>query len=169
MAQAADGWKGKLTAKDMRSLDDITPAEWDALRASSTRDLQGWEVDLEEAVEEATHDKGTKYDGGKLRMDLITPEMMEGLARPLTYGVEKYDDHNWRKGLSYSRVTAAALRHLNKWRAGHDIDDEADPITGAAPSYLPHIQQAFVNIGFLVTFELEGRKELDDRYKGDTK
>ena len=103
---------------------------------------------------------GTKHDGDKLRMDLIPSEMIEALAQTLTFGVKKYDDNNWRKGLKFSRVRGAALRHFMAWSKGEDIDEE---------SGLNHLEQAFTNLGFLVTYVREGRVELDDRYKGEVK
>lgn len=103
---------------------------------------------------------GTKYDSDKLRMDLITPEMLEALASTLTYGVKKYGDNNWRKGLVFSRVRGAILRHFTAWSKGIDIDEE---------SGLNHIDQVFTNVGFLVTFVREGRTELDDRWKSGGK
>lgn len=105
-------------------------------------------------------DGGTKYDQDKLRMDLIPGEMIESLAQTLTFGVKKYHDNNWRKGLMFSRVRGAALRHFTAWSKGDDIDEE---------SGLNHLDQAFTNLGFLVTFVREGRTELDDRYKRESK
>ncbi len=99
---------------------------------------------------------GQKFDQDKIRLDLIPREMLEGLGRPLTYGVQKYASNNWRGGIEYSRVSGAALRHLSAWMSGEDID---------ADSGQKHIEQAFVNLGFLVTFVNEGRNELDDRFK----
>src|ERR1700722_1556447 len=121
-------------------LNDVPADEWDNLK---------WGKLVEKDV-------GSKFDDGKPRMDLITKEMLEGLSAPLSFGVKKYDANNWRKGLAYSRVTGAALRHLSSWMSGIDIDEE---------SGLNHIDQAFLNLGFLVTFEREGRRELDDRHK----
>ena len=104
-----------------------------------------------------THKDGVKFDTGKQRLDLVPVEMLDGLADPLTYGVNKYEANNWRKGLAYSRVMGAALRHLASFRRGVLIDEE---------SGLNHIDQAFINLGMLVTFEREGRsKELNDLYK----
>ena len=40
------------------------------------------------------------------------------------YGMQKYSLHNWTKGLHYSRVFNPLMRHLEKWRAGEDFDEE---------------------------------------------
>lgn len=68
---------------------------------------------------------GIKQDKGKLRLDLIDPVFMEFLAIALGYGADKYDDHNWLKGMHWSRVYGALLRHLRSWYMGEDIDRES--------------------------------------------
>ena len=88
--------------------------------------------------------EGVKLDDGKLRMDLISPESMEELAKILTYGATKYEDRNWEKGILYSRVYAALLRHLVKWSKGEVFDTE---------SGLRHLSHAFCNLMFLVTYD----------------
>lgn len=89
------------------------------------------------------NDIAIKHDDGKLRMDLITPEMINGLAEVLTFGAKKYSDRNWEKGLDKDRLYAACMRHMNTWRGGIDLDDE---------SGLHHLKHAFVTLGMLVTF-----------------
>lgn len=68
---------------------------------------------------------GRKDDAGKLRYDLIPPYALEALTYVYTIGAKKYDDHNWLKGMKWSRVTAALMRHLEAWRAG-EINDKED-------------------------------------------
>lgn len=87
--------------------------------------------------------KGTKYDDGKIRTDLMKPEALLGLAEVLTFGAKKYGDRNWEQGIDYSRVYAAALRHLLAWFKGEDNDDE----TG-----MSHLDHAACCIHFLQTF-----------------
>ena len=102
---------------------------------------------------------GTKHDVGKPRMDLLPSEALEEVAKVLTFGAQKYDAHNWRKGVQYSRLTAALLRHLGAWQRGEDLDPE---------SGLSHIAHAACNAIFLLTFISEGdRLDLDDRYRRD--
>ena len=66
-----------------------------------------------------------KADQNKLPMDLLDPEWLEGVAAVLQFGAEKYDAHNWRNGLEYSRLYAAAQRHLNQFAKGHEYDEES--------------------------------------------
>lgn len=88
--------------------------------------------------------QGTKFDKGKNRIELVPPEIIEGIAQVLTFGAGKYGDFNWRKGLEYSRVVGALLRHIFAYMRG----EREDPETG-----LSHLQHAACNLAFLVTFE----------------
>ncbi len=55
---------------------------------------------------------GTKYDQGKNRWDLIPYGALEEVTKVYTGGAGKYEDWNWAKGIKYSRIFAALLRHL---------------------------------------------------------
>src|SRR3972149_6287886 len=103
---------------------------------------------------------GRKEDSGKLRMDLITPEALEALAKVLGYGANKYGDWNWSKGIVYSRVIAAVLRHINSWRKLEDTDPE----TG-----LNHLSHAFCGLMFLITYIARNMTYFDDRIEGNKK
>lgn len=97
--------------------------------------------------------EGTKYDNGKPRMDLLDSHALEQLAKVLTFGAQKYAAHNWRKGISKSRLIAAALRHIFAYLGGQDTDEE----TG-----LSHIAHAMCCCMFILG--LEHRTDLDDRH-----
>ncbi len=88
---------------------------------------------------------GVKRDTGKPRFDLLAPDAMLQLVKVLTAGAQKYDAHNWCKGMDWSRPYAAMLRHLNAWHQGETYDPE----TG-----LPHLAHAMCNVMFLLSFEL---------------
>jgi len=96
---------------------------------------------------------GVKYDSGKLRFDLVPISSEKALAQVLTYGARKYAERDWEKGIAYSRIYAAARRHLASWWAGTDTDAE---------SGLPHLDHALCNIAFLIEF-MKTHPELDDR------
>lgn len=98
---------------------------------------------------------GVKFDLGKTRLDLIAPEFLEGLGQILTHGAQKYSDHNWAKGMHWSRAYGAVLRHLNAWNGGEDLDKESGK---------PHLWHAAAELMFLVGFEARGTGT-DDRYK----
>ncbi len=99
--------------------------------------------------------EGTKHDQNKLRMDLIDAKAMEGLAAVLTFGAQKYAAHNWRNGISYSRVLAALLRHVSAIQRGEYVDPE---------SGLPHIDHVGCCWMFLSNF-MKTRPDLDDLWK----
>jgi uncharacterized HAD superfamily protein len=100
-------------------------------------------------------EKGDRYNEGKLRLDLITPQMMKGLGRVLTHGTRKYSDRNWEIGLEWTGVAASLKRHLLAFEEGEDYDSE---------SGLLHIEHVLANAGFLATY-YETRPEYDDRIK----
>lgn len=99
------------------------------------------------------HDKAMKYDGEKVRLDLLPVAPLLGVGRVLTFGAQKYGARNWEKGFDWSRCYAAALRHLFAWWSGETPDDE----TG-----LNHLDHAICELMFLREFA-ETHPELDDR------
>ena len=101
--------------------------------------------------------EGTKFDQDKNRVDLVPPELIEGIGWILTFGAKKYDDHNWRKGIKYSRVLGALMRHLMAYSRGEKIDPE---------SGMPHLWHMGCNLAFLITFDAHPKiyQEFDDLY-----
>lgn len=98
---------------------------------------------------------GLKYDAEKVRVDLLDPEWLEQVGQVLTFGAKKYAAHNWRGGISYSRLIGAMLRHTFAILRGEDVDHE---------SGLPHSAHASCCLMFL-SWMMTHRKDLDDRYK----
>jgi len=98
--------------------------------------------------------EGTKFDTGKPRWDLLPVDALDELVQVLTFGASKYADRNWEKGINYSRVYGAAMRHLTKFWKGIDKDDE----TG-----LEHLAHAMCCCMFLLSYRLRGMKDFDDR------
>ncbi|WP_282026835.1 dATP/dGTP diphosphohydrolase domain-containing protein [Limimaricola cinnabarinus] len=96
---------------------------------------------------------GRKDDGGKIRMELIPPELLTAVGSILTFGAVKYAPRNWELGMDWSRVYGALLRHLNAWWAG----EQTDPETGKS-----HLWHAGACISFLIAFEQRGSGN-DDR------
>lgn len=68
---------------------------------------------------------GVKHDEKKSRMDLLDPEFLLEMGRTMTYGAEKYEDRNWERGISYSRLYAAILRHTLKFWKGETFDRDS--------------------------------------------
>jgi hypothetical protein len=67
---------------------------------------------------------GTKFDQEKVRMDLLPVGMLTEVAKVLGKGGEKYGDHNWKKGMDFSRLYGASLRHIFAWYNGENNDPE---------------------------------------------
>lgn len=99
--------------------------------------------------------EGLKYDQEKPRLDLVSSIAINELAKVLTFGAKKYDSHNWRKGIHFSRLMAATLRHLFAYLGG----DRKDKETG-----LSHLSHAMCCIMFMLEQEVT-RPDLDDLYK----
>lgn len=85
---------------------------------------------------------GEKHDNGKLRLDLIPPEVIEMLGEVYTYGARKYGERNWEKGFEEGRLLAAARRHDLAMAKGEVIDPESN---------LPHAAHAAWNLLTLET------------------
>lgn len=98
---------------------------------------------------------GRKDDFGKSRYDLLPPELLDGVARVLTFGAGKYGERNWEKGMGWGRPFAALMRHMWAWWRG----EAADPETG-----MSHLWHAGCCIAFLITYE-QRRIGIDDRAK----
>ena len=82
---------------------------------------------------------------------------LEGVAEVLTFGADKYDAHNWTKGIKLSRNFAATVRHLCKVAGGEDIDPE---------SGLHHYFHALCDLFFLYeTLSFTDAKDWDDRFR----
>lgn len=112
---------------------------------------------------------GNKWDGGKTRLDLISPIAEEWEGRVLTKGAKKYADHNWRKGIAYSRIIGAMKRHLNAISRGEDWDFDpacAGCMVGNCSNHTgcPHAACLRTNAGFLLEF-MTTHNNLDDRFK----
>jgi hypothetical protein len=99
--------------------------------------------------------KGLKYDDNKPRVELLSSVALLEIAKVLTFGAKKYATHNWRKGISWSIVLGAALRHLLAFLGGENKDQE---------SGISHLAHAACCLMFLLEYETT-HKEIDDRYK----
>jgi len=109
---------------------------------------QVWRTYLADAV---------KYDDDKIRMDLLPPKALRGIAEIFTFGAKKYHDFNYKtgQGLDWVRVYAAGMRHLNAWNDGEDIDPESNK---------SHLYHAGCCIMMLIDL-IESNKGKDTRYE----
>lgn len=97
--------------------------------------------------------KFTKHDDNKSRLDLVPPVALDAVGDVLAHGAQKYSPNNWRKVQSRSRYLAAAMRHINAYAAGHDLDGDSD---------LPTLAHAVCSLLFLLECDLENLG-IDDR------
>lgn len=97
---------------------------------------------------------GKKNDAQKPDLSLIPTDALWGMAEALTYGAKKYDRHNFRKGIAYSRLVAACMRHLSAWNEGEDLDPE---------SGLCHLDHALASLAML-KFMTKHKTDMDDRF-----
>lgn len=82
-----------------------------------------------------------KFDGDKLRYDLVPPSAVEAMADILTFGARKYKPNNWKNCEDPERYLAALYRHLEAWRSG----ELNDPDSGKH-----HLAHALTNIAFML-------------------
>ena len=109
-----------------------------------------------EILKKGQKEEGCKrYDRGKLRFDLIPEDVMEKLAEVYTHGASKYNDENWRKGMSWKRMIGPIKRHFNKACRGQDIDIDSGCI---------HLAQVIWGCMSLIHYQLQGIGK-DDRVK----
>jgi len=102
---------------------------------------------------------GNKKDEGKPRWELVPYDAIEQIAIVLTHGAKKYEARNWEKGINYSRIFGAIMRHLWKfWHAKLTWSTGLDPESG-----LSHLSHAFCELAFLVAYEKRKLGEFDDR------
>jgi hypothetical protein len=96
---------------------------------------------------EQKQEPGKKNDHGKPRYDLLPCDVLEEITIIFTHGAEKYGEYNWTKGMSWSRLFAAAQRHQWSFWSGDDVDEE---------SGRPHLTHAIVNLMFLLAYYKRG-------------
>lgn len=111
--------------------------------------------------------EAVKHDGGKIRLELIPPEALFAIGEILTFGAKKYEERNWEKGMPWSRVFGALMRHMWAWWGGDELTTrnflfgDLDSETGRS-----HLWHAGCCIMFLIVYEERSIGE-DDRYGGN--
>jgi hypothetical protein len=100
--------------------------------------------------------EGLKYDQGKLQWELFPAESAEQIIKVLMFGATKYDPWNWSKGIKFSRLFAALMRHMWAWYRG----ETNDPETG-----LNHLAHAGCCLMFLLSYSQrkDYLEQFDDR------
>lgn len=92
-----------------------------------------------------------KYDGEKIRMDLLPFEALEAVAEVLTHGARKYTDNGWQTvDYANARYRAAMLRHF----CADQKNEKYDAETG-----LLHAAHMATNALFILWFEIQKEKK----------
>lgn len=89
---------------------------------------------------------GLKHDGGKPRLDLVPPEIIEAVGTVMTFGAEKYGEGSYRN-VEPKRYRAALMRHICKWLK--------EPYGKDEDSGLPHLWHVACNVAFLLELDKE--------------
>lgn len=100
-------------------------------------------------------EQGKHFDQGKPPLALLSRLALEDTAHVLAFGAEKYEPHNWRKGISWTSIMNSALRHLMAFNDGEDLDPE---------SGLSHLAHAMCDVMFLLEYTHEEETPNDDRW-----
>lgn len=95
---------------------------------------------------------GRKFDGDKLRYDLIPPLAQEEMVKVLTFGAQKYAPDNWQLVPdSKRRYFAAMERHVWAWKKGEQVDPE---------SGIHHLAHAMCCLAFLYEHDVKYSKDV---------
>lgn len=87
---------------------------------------------------------GLKHDGGKPRLSLVPPELIEAVGYVMTHGAEKYGKDSYKR-VDPERYRDALLRHICAWmRDPHGLDKD---------SGLPHLWHVACNVAFLLELD----------------
>lgn len=97
--------------------------------------------------------QGKKFDSGKPKLSLVNKETLNGIARAMEHGANKYGRDNYKKGMQWTRVADALLRHTTAWLSGEETDTE---------SGLNHLYHSGACINMLIYY-IENQVGLDDR------
>lgn len=81
------------------------------------------------------------FAGGKLRLDLVSPQFVAEVAKVLGFGAKKYAPNNWMRGMDWGHNIGSVERHIAAFKSGEAVDPE---------SGLPHLSHAACGIMFLL-------------------
>lgn len=93
-----------------------------------------------------------KFDGGKARLDLVPPKLIQAVGIIRTYGNEKYDGDTYKQVEPF-RYRAALMRHL--------VEYLNDPASIDEESGYPHLWHLTTNAAFLCELEWNIYKRLE--------
>lgn len=86
-------------------------------------------------------EKAKHFDTGKPDLSQLPYASLAAIAEVFMYGATKYGKANYERGFESWKLVASALRHIYKYQAGEDKDDE---------SGLSHLAHAATNLIMLM-------------------
>jgi hypothetical protein len=140
------------------------PKVTDTFRAIADSVARGKE-DFQGKIDGAGYKKSMDDKASKPELTQVPPTFIEGVARVLMFGAQKYSRGNWMRGMSWSSNLDAMKRHIAAIEMGEDLDPD---------SGLPHIDHLACGAAFFSWYQNGPRKDeykqFDDRiYKGEKK
>lgn len=138
-----------------RLVDDCKPG---GLIPTKTKEEVEFVADLMSAkciVEALSNSQADRFNKNKPKITFVLemPNAIEGVAKVMEFGAEKYSRGNFKKGLPYTEVVDSLMRHTLAFLAGEDLDGD---------SGLPHVDHMATNTLFLAEF-YRTNKDKDDR------
>ena len=100
-------------------------------------------------------EQGLRYNEGKRQWSLVDFDSFEDMVKVLTFGMEKYDKFNWKKGLPVTEICESMLRHIFAYLQGEDVDPES------GINHIGHIQCNAMFLSYMHNY----KKEFDNRFK----
>lgn len=152
----------KCRTKTSSLIDNLcSPCFWARAQKGDPKDwkepMLGQKMSAEGAKEMfCAPDSAIKADDRKNPLWLLPTEALEQVGLVLQHGAEKYSVSNWRKGMAWSRMFSAALRHIFARLRGEVTDSD---------SGLPHMAHASCCVLFALTYELLDVGENDLGYE----
>lgn len=99
--------------------------------------------------------EGRKDDQEKPDLSLLPREFLEEVAKAFMHGEKKYGRYNYRAGLNWHRLIAAAMRHITAFNEGENMDVESGH---------SHLGHAGACIAMLLVYQ-QNTLGKDTRYK----
>ena len=99
-------------------------------------------------------EKAMRFNDGKPQISLVLSAgyALEGAAKVLEFGAEKYDRDNWKSGMDKEALVDSLSRHILKVLEGENVDPESN---------CPHVDHILCNALFLA-YHHNGRKPLKE-------
>lgn len=139
---------------------EITPEQYERLEMDNRNGWAAFEEKIGKRCEQVANEMdkvanemdkttlggvGVKHDQGKAQYRLLPMAQLEGVVRVMEYGVEVYEEGDWKfVPDGGKRYLDAGLRHLAKHTDGHILDDVPD--NKGRCSYLPHLDHAIASL-----------------------